>query len=1358
MSATRSTLGLALLVTAVLILSSLGLAGLSSAAHPASPAPSARPTPVPSTSSAPLTTSSGTPGTANALLQAKTPAPAPVSPAALPTPSGRMSAALSELHTLHVPLKYAFLPNLNANPNPTLTNGHINFGYASAPAPLGVAEYGLSNTSGTITPYDLSTPSVEGSYDAYQVSGLSMDISGPDEYGVQLNSVLQNVTLFGTTGYQFWTQNVIEYSTYSHQIFFVSNIWNFSSNDSNLDTITPNIFYQIGPNATVAAPEYYYSLGGPITISYPFNLELYLNSTLIDGRDAVFFNFSLSNTLYGGTQSYSGSYDHAIFNSTVAGGPAAPAPAYVASGDTYTKLGLPADFEMVMGGPGGGSNFDILAADAYFGLQYWNSTTDSYQVVPSAYDFGSETGETSYGGYMLWGTGDEVSSVGYTNAFMNQGPSILQGLWNASTNGGGPYTYGGYIDFDLNPSNAFVFMAPGSVFNGWSTATDWSLFSLAPYYAGEYELDPGTWTIVVVMANYDPIEMTTTVPGFSLAVGVTATLAADRTEGVYTPLWAFNNTAVENISTVGPTSYEISNNQYGPIGYAADYGVTFPWFGLANDYLFPVFPGIFLWNTTVSVSVNAPSSFQTYYSGSTATELEEAGFPTSNDLQMLFWNDSYIALSNAPDIGGWWYSGAYFGPANSAYNVVFWNTSYSTISGNTFDTGGNALYLYGGSYNLIDNNTFEQSIPVAPNPYASLAGTYGSVGLFEADYGNASFTAAAEAQANDTYPCIDGGSNGYCDLIFNNIFLTEITADSPLYDPYYFYEAYPTCPAWLGLGATRCYFDESWNVLPGTYVYGELWATNILGGPELGGNFWWNYGTANDPYNEIPYDAASFGAGGLTYIEWGGDYLPLTLISLYHVEFVETGLPAGTEWNVGTLLDSGVYETAYTISTSANLTLPIGTYTYYPTSFDIAYAAYSGSVSVLDHNEIVDLTFLAAYSVTFTEHGLPTGTEWLVDLYNATTEEYVGFADSDLSTVTIGGVLPGDYLWVATAETLAFEAFPDIGEVDVTGNANVALHYFPVNDFTVNVHGLPAGAEWALIISNATFTSTVPASSATSLTLSGPSDLGPFNWTVYSNGYVATPSSGTFSLATNSSVTITFAAPATITFTESGLASGAAWTVWLTQNGETTARTGSGSSIVFPAAAGVYNYTVSAPGYTTSGSTGSGTLPSGTPVDVVFSAIAPAAGTLSVTVTTSGATATVNGAPVTTPFSQSEAPGIYAIVVSKPGYVTYYNNVTVASGAPTSVSVTLTPTSSSSSSSSSTSGLSSTAWLLIALLAALAVIFLITTLLFARKGRNPPPPATAPPPAAASSPPPAAGAVPAWSEGQAPPGPPPGAS
>jgi len=1262
-----------------------------------------------------------------------------------------MSSVLSAITSRGVPAKDIFLPDLNANPHPSLVNGHIVPLYGPGPAPYGVADFGLENVSGTITPYTLSAPALEGTFSPYEMSGLSADISGPDEYGVQLNAVLNNVQILGKPGYEYWTQNVVEYSTFSHRLYFVSNVWNFSNGP-----LLANTFSQVGPNGTVVAPEYYYSTGGPISISYPFTLDLFLNSTLLSGQDEVFFNFTVSNA----TEFYSGSYDHVVFNSLATGSSPAPTPEYVAEGSSYNPIGLPNDFEMVLGGPGGGSNFDAFEARAYFGLQFWNTTSHAFESIPSAYGFGSETGETSYGVTALWGTESPLVLPGIPepNAWVTLGPSNANGLWNVSGQGGYASNYGGYMTIGLTPSNAFLFVAPGSVFGTWTT-TNWSLFQWLPPILSSstyksYELYPGTYTLIALLANYDPVETTFTI----LTAGVTpslgnigVTMTANNLEGVYTPLWALNNTGVASISALISGVYYLYGNEYLPIGHPGDFsGAVFPWFGIANDYLFPTFNGILLWNTTVSIDVLSPPSFLTYYPTWSQAGLLRDGLPTSNDLQMMFYDDTDVVLAGGMQIGGWWWSAAYFGPAISTYNVVFWNTSYSEVFQNTFATGGNALYLYGGTDNLVFNNTFTESIPFSADPYASVAAAFGSTGIFEADYGNAS-SVVEKYGGNLSYGCY---IIGYCDVIFNNIFDTYITAINPYDDPYAFYLSTPTCPAFIEAvtGTYSCFFEESWNLPLHTWN-----APSIIGGPFLGGNFWWNYGDEYNTWSQLPYyNYEPFIGYGIDN-ELAGDYHPLSVVPLYTVTVTESGLPLGSYWYVWAYENGGThpYEGGNsTVGTSVTILLPEGAYYLAPYTDELGYASNWVYFDVVNQSVSVHVTFSPAYTVVVSETGLPTGTTWGVSFYNS-TGGYVNGMSTSSTRGNVTDLLPGTYTWEAYADSGSFAPLPEKGTLTISANTTLTVTFVPLYIETFAVSGLAAGVDWVLGVTSPTGENFTYLISGNAFAFDAPSGAS-FTWSVSAVGYVASPSYGTFVVTANATIQIVFSVPATLTFTETGLPSGTPWTVSLLQGSVWTNETSAASSITFAnAKAGTYSYTVAATDYSATPASGSGTLP-GANVSIAFVVIP---GTLSGTVTTGNATVTVDGTAVTVTsgsFSVSLKPGVHAIVATESGYYAYYNNVTVSSGATTTVKISLVAVSSSTTSSSS---VGSMGWLLIAILAALAVIFLVTTIYFMGKSRRPPAMTQFQPPAPAAGPgaaapaeaPPAAPAPP-WSEGSPPPG------
>ncbi|HUI38218.1 MAG TPA: thermopsin family protease, partial [Thermoplasmata archaeon] len=200
-------------------------------------------------------------------------------PPALPTggaPDERSARAevLSELAKAHVPDRFAFLPNFGlAPPRP---GSVATPGYRYSPAPVGVAAYGVNNTTGTPTAALLNTASFEGSTTFDQLSAFYLDDDSPWYVGEQLNAVLSNVTLFGNDSYAFWTQNVVEYSAQDGLLQFIDNIWNFSSPATR---ISSNVFNSTGPNGSLLAPTFYYGLGPVINISMPFTLNLYLNAT-----------------------------------------------------------------------------------------------------------------------------------------------------------------------------------------------------------------------------------------------------------------------------------------------------------------------------------------------------------------------------------------------------------------------------------------------------------------------------------------------------------------------------------------------------------------------------------------------------------------------------------------------------------------------------------------------------------------------------------------------------------------------------------------------------------------------------------------------------------------------------------------------------------------------------------------------------------------------------------------------------------------------------------------------------------------------------------------------------------------------
>ncbi|EQD40718.1 thermopsin precursor related protein, partial [mine drainage metagenome] len=192
------------------------------------------------------------------------------------------------------------------------------------------------------------------------------------------------------------------------------------------------------------------------------------------------------------------------------------------------------------------------------------------------------------------------------------------------------------------------------------------------------------------------------------------TLTADPATGVYTPLWAFSATALANLSsTCAAGACTLWSDEPGPLGQPATGGPSFPWFGESNDFLFPVFPGIWLAHVS-SANVVAPPPLSVLPPPWQAAASSRLGIPASNALPTYFYDDANLTITEGT-FSNWWFSGGYLGPAAADAAVVLWNTTGSRVTNSTFLTGGEGVYLYGGSGNVVTGDTFLSYTPLAAN-------------------------------------------------------------------------------------------------------------------------------------------------------------------------------------------------------------------------------------------------------------------------------------------------------------------------------------------------------------------------------------------------------------------------------------------------------------------------------------------------------------------------------------------------------------------------------------------------------------------------------------------------------------------
>ncbi|HTP54006.1 MAG TPA: thermopsin family protease [Thermoplasmata archaeon] len=976
----------------------------------------------------------------------------PVPPVTGPAGSvyAHIAAIEATLRERGVPFQDIHLPNfVGARPG---RSGLVAPTYDVAPAPMGISDMGLSNASGTIVPTVLNTTSVRGTAGLTNAQSVYLDGDGPDMFGVQMNAVATNVELFGQTGYEFWAQNFVSYTSGNGTLTFGDNVWNLS-NPSGL--ISSNVFRSHGANGTLVAPIYYYATGPTFTVHYPFTVTFYLNATDVGDRPAIYFNYSLSAP----TVHASGSFDHVVFNSVkLVPVLPAPVPEFQANGTGNDPFGLPNDLELVLVGDGDGDTTTFVRLNAQFTLDTWNTTSRAYAGVPSAYDAGSDTGETSDGVGVYYNTTGGGTTI--PTADLVIGPSFLGGLWNLS---GHP----GYrtLSASVAPANAFLFVTRGTGFN--TTTAQW--VPTLGFTSGPEQIafpNGGNYYFEWLLSDYRPIHRSLN-PAGNASASVTATMIRSNALGIYTPLMAWGDAELLVLTSSGAgtsaSPYVLESNQPHPIDAV---------FGAMNDYLFPVFPGVLLVDTHAYVHVTPPS-LAIVYSADVAANLSNAGLPGTNHLQIEFWNVTNLTLADSPEISGWLSSDVGFSPIGA---VVLWAGTGDLISGNTFYDQGISLALYGGTNNTVWGNSFLNATAPATNQSAVENSGANTTGIWESESG---------------------------DLIYNNYFALPAPAFTPTIDPV-------SCEI---VCASVVYADR-WNVsyAPAATIHTFLGANlsgSIIGTTYQGGNYWSNYGTPANPLGDLPYNDG----GRITF---GGDYVPLVRSMAFAVDVNELGLAAGTAWGVEV---AGVeYRTN---QSSLALYSPNGTYNYTVLAPGNYTAPAGGNFTVNGTGTEVTILFTPLVALTFVESGVVPGWSWNVSILlvgstvnatlNATNDTIVfevnpgtyswnasarGYNTSTPNgTVIVGGgsATPTTIVFVLGSELVfAEQRFPPLAvpwTVDIMGTG-FSENYTSIGGFlNLSVFELPAG-EYA--------------------------------WTVSAPDYLVTPASGSGDSSVYQRVSLTF--------------------------------------------------------------------------------------------------------------------------------------------------------------------------------------------------------------------------------------------
>ncbi len=309
--------------------------------------------------------------------------------------------------------------------------------YTSEPAPMGIASYGIGPENSAFV---LNSTSYIGVINITSIQTQNSSWPG-SAMTFQLN--LNLVFTYGGQEYVYWVQDVAYINTSSRQIEFLDNVWNSSSMNAQM---LPS---SITGNGTVASDGnigYYYDEpgvipGNLITLSYPSHITLRINASASSSNnpEAIFSYNDGSGWV---------TYDNVIFPfASLHNGSAY----FVVNGYQYKPDGIPMDAELIMGGPGGGSDTWDNESLLTLMLQYWNG--NNYQSVFDAFNFGSDTAE---GISNVTATPLGSSSHGIPGSEVTNGHGTLSMLYNTSEVGFISIVSPGFKSGSINMGNTSI--------------------------------------------------------------------------------------------------------------------------------------------------------------------------------------------------------------------------------------------------------------------------------------------------------------------------------------------------------------------------------------------------------------------------------------------------------------------------------------------------------------------------------------------------------------------------------------------------------------------------------------------------------------------------------------------------------------------------------------------------------------------------------------------------------------------------------------------------------------------------------------------------------------------------------------
>ena len=312
---------------------------------------------------------------------------------------------------------FASMPVLPLNVSREIENQvNIQLHYKNEPAPMGIADYGISPNGSYIRESTQWLGVVRIDHLLAYSSELASYHLDPYLVTFQLNVVL-NYEYNGKT-YALWVQDVADFDTQTNEITFLNNIWNFTAPFANITGVSGNGKIYTVPiqyNNKTYNVAFYASTatnypGSPTTLTLPTTIYLLVNATTNDkGQPVIYFWY---NDGFGWIN-----YDTV----TVANVVNASNVYFLVDGYNYTGWGTYYDAELIIGGV----DSYIESGKVYFALFYWNG--HNFQEVRNAYNFGGDSDETVNNAKVQ---AYYSKANGELWAELTAGPGSLGNLWN----------------------------------------------------------------------------------------------------------------------------------------------------------------------------------------------------------------------------------------------------------------------------------------------------------------------------------------------------------------------------------------------------------------------------------------------------------------------------------------------------------------------------------------------------------------------------------------------------------------------------------------------------------------------------------------------------------------------------------------------------------------------------------------------------------------------------------------------------------------------------------------------------------------------------------------------------------------